>query len=72
MKEMKNVQQAFEAFKGNKEDLPIGFQKITFHMIFDIKLVKNFQSKARLVGLGHQMVAPASITYFSVVSHDLV
>ena len=63
MLEMKNVQPAFEAFKGNKEDLPIGFQKITCHMRSDIKLGENFQRKFRLVGGGHKMVSLASITY---------
>ena len=41
-------------------------------MIFDIKLGENFRRKARLVGGGHQMVTPASITYLSVVSRDSV
>ena len=50
MLEMKNVQPAFEAFKGHKEDLSIGFQQINFHMIFDMKLGKNFWRKARLIG----------------------
>ena len=40
-------------------------------MIFDIKLGENFRSKAQLVG-GHKTVAPALITYSSVVSHDSV
>ena len=72
MEEMNNVRPAFEAFEGNKEDLPIGFQQITCHMIFNIKLVKNFRRKSRLVGGGHHTVAPASITYSSVLSHDLI
>ena len=38
LQEMKNVRPAFEAFEGNKRELPIGFQQITCHMIFDIKL----------------------------------
>ena len=41
-------------------------------MIFDIKLGKNLRNKARLVGGEHHTVAPASITYLSVVSHDSV
>ena len=69
---MKNVRPVFEAFEGNKGELPIGFQQITCHMIFEIKLGKNFRRKARLVGGGHQTVTPASITYSSVVSRDSV
>ena len=41
-------------------------------MIFDIKLGENFRRKARLVEGGHQTATPASITYSSVVSRDLV
>ena len=40
----------------------VGFQEIGCHMMFDIKMDSNFTRKARLV-------APASITYSSVVSH---
>ena len=69
---MKNVRRSFEKFEGNKEDLPIGFQQITYHMILNIKLGENLRRKARLVGGGHHTVAPASITYSSVVSRDFV
>jgi hypothetical protein len=37
-----------------------------------VKLGENFRRKARLVGGGHTTVAPASITYSSVVSRDSV
>ena len=70
MKEMKNVRPAFEVFKKLKEDIPIGYQQIKCHMIFDVKLGENFRRKARLVGGGHATTAPASITYSSVVSRD--
>ena len=50
LQEMKNVHPLFKAYGGNKEDLPLGYQQIKFHMIFDIKLGKNFRRKARLVG----------------------
>ena len=69
---MKNVQPAFEIHEGSKEEIPIGYQKIECHMIFDIKLGENFRRKARLVGGGHMTVAPASITYSSVVLRDSV
>ena len=69
---MKNVRPAFEVCEGRKEDLPIGYQMIKCHMIFDVKLGENFRRKARLVGGGHMTTAPMSITYLSVVSRDLV
>jgi hypothetical protein len=37
MLEMKNVRIAFEKFKGEKKDLPIAFQEIKCHIIFDDK-----------------------------------
>ena len=69
---MKNVQPAFKAYKGDKKDLPPGYQQIKFHMIFDIKLGKNFRKKAPLVGGGHMTTAPYSIEFSSVVSRELV
>ena len=50
LQEMKNVTSAFEAYEGNKEELPPVYQQIKFHMIFDIKLGKNLRRNARLVG----------------------
>ena len=69
---MKNVRPALEAYDGNKEDLPLGYQQIKFHIIFDIKLGENFRIKARLVGGGHTTTAPSSIIFSSVVSRDSV
>ena len=69
---MKNVRPAFEVFEGEKSDIPIGYQEVKCHMIYDIKLGENFRRKARLVAGGHKTVAPASITYSSVVSRDSV
>ena len=72
MQEMKNVRPAFEVWGNRKEALPIGYQKIKCHMIFDIKLGDKFRRKARLVGGGHTITAPASITYSSVFSRGSV
>ena len=72
MQEMKNVRLAFEVWGKRKEDIPIGYQEIKCHIIFDIKLGENFRKKAQLVGGGHTTTAPASITYLSVVSRDSV
>ena len=69
---MKNVRPAFEAYEGNKEDLPPGYQQIKCQMIFDIKLGKNLSRKSRLVGGVHTTTAPSSITFLLVVSRDSV
>ena len=71
-KEMKNVRPAFEAWEKGEGDLPVGFQKICCHMIFDVKMAENFRRKARFVAGGHTTEAPAALTYASVMSRDLV
>ena len=58
-----------EVRKGKAPGL-IGFQEITCHIIFDVKM--DFTRKARLVAGGHTTVTPSSITYSSVVSRDSV
>ena len=72
MQEMKKVRPEFEVWEKRKEDLPIGYQEIKCHMIFDIKLGDKFRRKARLVGGGHTTTETVSITYSSVVSRDSV
>ena len=69
---MKNVRPAFEAYEGNKEDVPPRYQQIKCHMIFDIKIGNNFSRKARLVGGGHTTTSPYSITFLLLVSRDSV
>jgi hypothetical protein len=51
--EMKKIRNAFEIYDGDPKDL-IGYQKITTHFIFDIKLGENFRCKARLVADSHK------------------
>ena len=58
LQEMKSLWPAFEAYEGNKEDLPPGYQQIKRHMIFDMKLGENFRRKTRLVGGGNTTTAP--------------
>ena len=72
MKDMKNVRPSFEVFEKRKKDIPIGYQQIKCHMIFDVKLGENFRRKARLVGGGQTTTSPASIAYSSVVSRESV
>jgi hypothetical protein len=68
-KEMKNVEVAFE-FLQPGQTVPIGYQKIPLHFVFDVKM--DFTRKTRLVAGGHMTDPPSSITYSSVVSRDSV
>ena len=72
-KEMQNVRPAFEKWEERESELPpAAYQKIKCHFIFDIKMGENFRRKARLVANGNKTETPASLTYSSVVSRDLV
>ncbi len=69
-KEMREVRIAFNILPDGRS-VPIGYQKIPCHMIFDVKM-EDFRQKAQLVAGGHQTQAPATITYASVVSRETV
>ena len=69
--EMKNIRIAFEQFYGKVEDLK-GYERITGHLVFDVKLSENFRRKSRFVDDGHLVETPASITYSTVVSRESV
>jgi hypothetical protein len=69
-KEMKEVRIAFNILPDGRS-APIGYQKIPCHMIIDVKM-EDFQQKARLVAGGHLTQAPATITYASVVSREIM
>ena len=56
-----------EALSG--KGLP-GYQKITWHLIFDVKM--DFSRKARFVAGGNLTDPPESITYSSMVSRETV
>ena len=47
-----------------------GYQKITCHVIFDVKM--DFTWKSRFVSNGSKTEAPVALTYSSVVSRDIV
>ena len=68
---MKNVRIAFDIFDGEFNDLK-GYQFVECHIIFDIKMGKNFRRKARMVAGSHMTVSPSYITYPSVVSRDSI
>ena len=71
-KEMWNIRPAFEVWEKDIDEIPIGYQKICCHMIFDVKLGENFRRKARFVARGHTTKMPTSLTYSSAVSRDSV
>lgn len=76
-REMKKVMVAFEyddtltpeQARADKSKY-VGFQEITCHIIFDVKM--DLTRKARFVAGGHLTEPPASITYLSVVSRNSV
>ena len=45
MQEMKYVRPEIEVRGKQKEDIPIGYQKIKYHIIFNINWVKNSAEK---------------------------
>jgi Reverse transcriptase (RNA-dependent DNA polymerase) len=49
---------------------PVEYQKITGHLIFDIKM--DFTRKVRFVAGGHLTDPPSTVTYASVVSRESV
>lgn len=57
-------------FLEDEEEVPIGYQSIKCHMIFDVKM--DLTRKARFVAGGHTTETPASMTYSSVVSRESV
>jgi hypothetical protein len=68
-KEMQNISVAFD-FLPENEPIPIGYTKISLHMVFDIKI--DFTHKVHLVAGGHVMDVPSNLTYSSVVSRESV
>ncbi len=68
--EMNNVRVAFEEYNGDPSSI-VGYTQITGHLVFDVKLGKNFRRKARYCADGHKRGAPASVTYSTVVSQRL-
>ena len=66
-KETKNVMPAFTFLEQDKK-VPIDYQHIDCHMIFDVKM--DFTQKARFVAGGHMTEALALLTYSSMVSRE--
>jgi len=64
--EMKNDIYALYEYNGNPDKLE-GYQEVTAHIVFDIRLVDKSRRKARFVGDGYKVDAPSSIIDRSVV-----
>ena len=61
---MRNVRPAFEAWEKDITEMPIGYQEVRCHLIFDVKMGKIFRRKARFVAGGHTTEVPsARLTY---------
>ena len=56
---------------GGVSDL-IVYQEIAGHLIFYLRMVKNFRRKAIFVADGHKTQTPSSVTYSTLVSKDSV
>ena len=69
-KEMMNVRTVFKIL-ANRDKVPIGFQRMRCHMIFDIKM-EDLRRKSRLVAGGHMTDAPATTAFASVISSQTV
>ena len=69
-KEMDAVKIAFRVLDP-EEQIPPGYQKISCHMIFTVKM-ENFRRKARYVADGHKTEVPATLVYASVVGRETV
>jgi Reverse transcriptase (RNA-dependent DNA polymerase) len=69
-KEMTNVRVAFDVLDDD-DKLPVDWQRINCHMVFDIKM-GSLERKCRLVAGGHMTDPPAAITYASVVSRESI
>jgi hypothetical protein len=67
---MKNDRAAFKILP-DEASAPNGYQKISCHMIVDVKM-EDFRRKARLVARGHRTEDPPTVTYASVVSRETV
>ena len=52
-KEMRKIKGAVLVFDGDQNEL-VGYQEITGHVIFDVKLGEGFRRKARFVGDDHK------------------
>ena len=76
-KEMLKVKVAYEENEATPEEIRsgevsgfVGFQEITCHLIFDVKM--EFSRKCWMVANGATTETPATLTYSSIVSRDSI
>ena len=65
-KDMMNISPASRKLD-NGEIVLRGYDRVNFHMIFDVKM-EDFRCKSRLVAGGHVIDPPSTITYTGLVS----
>ena len=53
-----NVRIDFELYEGNVQDLPTGYQEVSCHLIFDVKIGENLCRKPRIVEVGNNTTKP--------------
>ena len=71
MKEMKKFRPDFEEWEGTASKIDAAYQKVTCHMIFDVKMLDSdgiFRRKARYVAGSYTKETPGALTYASTVS----
>ncbi len=54
----------------NNEQLPVGYSKLSGHVVFDVKMY--FSRKARWVKDGHKTPDLDDLTYAGVVSREII
>ena len=72
LKELRNVRIAFKDWTKPLSEILPGYQKLTCHLIFEIKLSENFRRKVRFVADGHMHPVKPSLSYSTIVPHDSV
>ncbi len=68
-KKMGNVCVAFEIL-GYKEKPPVGWFKVSGHIVFDVKM--DFTRKAQWVEDGHKMTDAVTLSFAGVVSRESI
>ena len=60
---MKKVRIDFELYEGTVEYLPPGYQEVSYHIIFDVKMGENFHRKPLMVAGEHKTTPPPPLNY---------
>ena len=68
----KNTRISFELYEVNAEEINPIYQEMSFHVIFNVKMVENILHKYQMVAGRHNTTTPYLLTYLSVVYQDSV